>query len=149
MNGTDAFFSFVRSLLARRWVRFGMVGGTAALCYALLGLLFVNVLGLPALVGNGLAYVLSFVVSSLGQSLWTFSAPHTKAAHSAMLPRFAATQALGLTLNTLIVWLLMSLGLKYETAMPIALLLVPVVVYAACKYWVFRPRPAARSHDNP
>ena len=58
MNGTDAFFSFVRSLLARRWVRFGMVGGTAALCYALLGLLFVNVLGLPALVGNGLAYVL-------------------------------------------------------------------------------------------
>ena len=29
------------------------------------------------------------------------------------------------------------------------LLLVPVVVYAACKYWVFRPRPAARSHDNP
>ena len=38
---------FVQSLLARRWIRFGLMGGLATLCYALLGLLFVNVWALP------------------------------------------------------------------------------------------------------
>lgn len=99
---------FVQSLLARRWVRFGLMGGLATLCYALLGLLFVNVWALPLLVGNGLAYLISFFVSYLGQSLWTFQA---RGGHRAMLPRFAATQAVGLGLNSCIVWLLVRLGL--------------------------------------
>ena len=64
----------VRAVLAVRWGRFGIVGGAASVSYALLGLLFVNGLRLPALWGNALAYVLSFIVSYLGQSLWTFRA---------------------------------------------------------------------------
>lgn len=126
---------FVRSLLARRWMRFGLVGGAATLCYALLGLLFVNAWGMPLLPGNGLAYLLSFAVSYLGQSLWTFQA---RGGHRAMLPRFAATQAVGLGLNSCIVWLLVRFGLEYELAMPAAVVLVPVFVYLLCKYWVFR-----------
>jgi len=55
-----------------------------------------------------------------------------------MLPRFAATQAVGLGLNSCIVWLLVHLGLAYEFAMPVAVVLVPVFVYLLCKYWVFR-----------
>ena len=55
-----------------------------------------------------------------------------------MLPRFAATQAVGLGLNSCIVWLLVRLGLAYEFAMPVAVVLVPVFVYLLCKYWVFR-----------
>ena len=124
---------FVQSLLARRWIRFGLMGGLATLCYALLGLLFVNVWALPLLAGNGLAYLISFFVSYLGQSLWTFQA---RGGHRAMLPRFAATQAVGLGLNSCIVWLLVHLGLAYEFAMPVAVVLVPVFVYLLCKYWV-------------
>ena len=136
----------VRAVLAVRWVRFGIVGGTAAVIYALLGLLFVNGLRLPPLWGNALAYALSFIVSYLGQSLWTFRAAGSAvgaASHRAMLPRFAATQAVGLGLNSAIIWLLMHFGLRYDWAMPVAVLLVPIMVYALCKFWVFKPKTSS------
>ena len=143
-------------------MRFGIVGGAASVCYFVLGLLFVSVLGLPTLAGNALAYALSFIVSYLGQCLWTFRAAEAGAGiatHRTMLPRFAATQAVGLCCNSAIVWLLMQLGVPYAWAMPVAVLLVPVMVYLLCKYWVFRhsagmeqaARPAsqAASSDHP
>ena len=55
-----------------------------------------------------------------------------------MLPRFAATQAVGLCCNSAIVWLLVRLGIPYAWAMPVAVLTVPLMVYALCKVWVFR-----------
>ena len=131
----------VRGLLARRWVRFAIVGGAASVSYFLLGLLFVNMVGLPTLAGNALAYALSFIVSYLGQCLWTFRAADSAtggASHRTMLPRFAATQAVGLCCNSAIVWLLVRLGVPYAWAMPVAVLTVPVMVYVLCKFWVFR-----------
>ena len=139
--GGAAIAALVRGILAKRWVRFGIVGGAASVSYFLLGLLFVSMLGLPTLVGNALAYALSFIVSYLGQCLWTFRAAEAGAGiatHRAMLPRFAATQAVGLCCNSAIVWLLMKLGVPYAWAMPVAVLLVPVMVYALCKVWVFK-----------
>ena len=136
---------FVRSLLARRWIRFGLVGGAATLCYALLGLLFVNAWAMPLLAGNGLAYLISFAVSYLGQSFWTFQAG---GGHRAMLPRFAATQAVGLGLNSCIVGLLGRFGLGSELAMPVAVALVPVFVYLLCKYWVFRRTRGLNASGN-
>ncbi len=141
----DDLRHFVRSLLARRWIRFGLVGGAATLCYALLGLLFVNAWAMPLLAGNGLAYLISFAVSYLGQSFWTFQAG---GGHRAMLPRFAATQAVGLGLNSCIVWLLVRFGLGYELAMPVAVALVPVFVYLLCKYWVFRRTRGLNASGN-
>ncbi|MBD5539253.1 MAG: GtrA family protein [Desulfovibrio sp.] len=128
--------AFVRGLLARRWMRFCLVGGTATLVYYFSGLFFVSLLGLPVLAGNALAYLTGFVVSYLGQSLWTFQA---QGSHRAMLPRFAATQALGLALNSGIIWLLLRAGVMYEVAMCVAIAAVPVAVYFICKLWVFRP----------
>ena len=131
----------LRRLLARRWLRFGIVGGAASVCYFVLGLLFVSVLGLPTLAGNALAYALSFIVSYLGQCLWTFRAAEAGAGiatHRTMLPRFAATQAVGLCCNSAIVWLLVNMGVPYAWAMPVAVLLVPVMVYMLCKVWVFK-----------
>ncbi len=140
MPGLAWLVDLVRGLLARRWVRFGIVGGAASVSYFLLGLLFVNVAGLPTLAGNALAYALSFIVSYLGQCLWTFRAADSAAGggHRTMLPRFAATQAVGLCCNSAIVWLLVRLGVPYAWAMPVAVLTVPVMVYALCKVWVFR-----------
>ena len=139
--GCTATVALVRGILAKRWVRFGIVGGAASVSYFLLGLLFVSVLGLPTLAGNALAYALSFIVSYLGQCLWTFRAADAGAGiatHRTMLPRFAATQAVGLCCNSAIVWLLMQVGVPYAWAMPVAVLTVPVMVYVLCKVWVFR-----------
>ena len=139
--GCTGIVALVRGLLARRWVRFGIVGGAASVCYFVLGLMFVSVLGLPTLAGNALAYALSFIVSYLGQCLWTFRAAEAGAGiatHRTMLPRFAATQAVGLCCNSAIVWLLVNMGVPYAWAMPVAVLLVPVMVYMLCKVWVFK-----------
>ncbi|MFT4301245.1 MAG: GtrA family protein [Desulfovibrio sp.] len=138
--------AFVRGLLGKRWIRFGMVGGAATLTYVLLGLLFVNLWGMHVLMGNALAYALSFIVSYLGQSLWTFGTASSASglSHWTRLARFAAAQALGLGLNSAIIWLLMRLSLTYEVAMPVAVLLVPVMVYLLCKYWVFRQNTDTR-----
>ena len=127
----------IARLLERRWIRFGLIGAIATLCYALLGLLFVNILHWPLLAGNGAAYVLSFAVSYLGQSLWTFQA---RSGHAGMLPRFAATQFFGLCCNSFIILALTRLGIAYELAMPAAVVLVPIFVYLLCKYWVFRKK---------
>ena len=131
----DDLCAFVRALLARRWMRFCIVGGAASLVYFGCGLFFVNLLGLPVLAGNALAYLVAFVVSYLGQSLWTFRA---EGSHRAMLPRFAATQGLGLALNSGIIWLLMAAGMSYAVAMWVAIAAVPVAVYYICQLWVFR-----------
>lgn len=126
---------FVRGLLARRWIRFCLVGGAATLVYFFCGVAFVTLLGLPVLLGNAFAFLAGFVVSYLGQCLWTFRAGGT---HRIMLPRFAATQAVGLALNSGIIWLLTHVGVAYEVAMGAAIVAVPVVVYVICKCWVFR-----------
>ncbi len=120
-------------------MRFGLVGVAATLVYFLLGLFFVYIMDLPVLVGNTLAYVLSFAISYIGQSKWTFQA---SGSHARMLPRFAATQLFGLGLNSLIVEGLVRLGLPYAIDMFIAAATVPVAVYLICKIWVFRPEKA-------
>lgn len=132
--------AFVLRLLARRWMRFCIVGGAASLVYFGCGLFFVSLLGLPVMAGNALAYLAGFVVSYLGQCLWTFQA---RGSHLAMLSRFAATQVLGLALNSLIIWLLVRLGVDYALAMWVAIAAVPVAVYFICKLWVFRSGAAS------
>ncbi|WP_165079303.1 MULTISPECIES: GtrA family protein [unclassified Desulfovibrio] len=132
----DDLRALVRRLLARRWMRFCIVGGTASLVYYFSGLFFVSLLGLPVLAGNALAFLAGFVVSYLGQALWTFQA---QASHRTMLPRFAATQGVGLVLNSALIWVFMRAGLGYPVAMWAAIAAVPVAVYFICKLWVFRP----------
>lgn len=127
-----------RKLTALRWVRFCVVGGAATLCYALLGLLFVSVLRWPVLAGNGLAYILSFVVSYLGQSRWTFACTAQAGSRRTRLPAFALTQLFGLALNSALIGAFTGLGLAYELAMTVTAVLVAAVVYALCRFGVFR-----------
>lgn len=130
--------AYGRKLTALRWVRFCVVGGAATLCYLLLGLLFVSLLRWPVLIGNGLAYVLSFAVSYLGQSRWTFADSPQTASPRTRLPAFALTQLFGLTLNSALIGAFTGLGLAYELAMPVTAVLVAVVVYVLCRFGVFR-----------
>lgn len=118
----------------QRWVRFGIVGGISTAVYAGLGLACAW-WNWPVLIGNAFAYILSFVVSYLGQKNWTFS---SQLPHAQLLPKFAAVQGAGLLLNTAIIALLMHFGLPYMFAMPVAIVLVPVFVYVVSKLWIFR-----------
>lgn len=132
-----SYSSLRNRLFSQRWLRYGTVGAAASATYMGLGILFVNILSLPLLIGNALAYILSFAVSYAGQSLWTFQ---SDAPHSSMLPKFAATQAGGLALNAFLVGVCVKYGIPYFISMLIAIAAVPIIQYFICKYWVFRPR---------
>ncbi|MDR3319848.1 MAG: GtrA family protein [Desulfovibrio sp.] len=95
----------------------------------------VAVLALPIFFGNALAYLLAFGISYLGQIRWTFQA---QGFHKSMLPRYAFVQASGFGFNTCLIWLLRHGGLSYTMSMPAASLLVAVVTYLLCKYFVFQ-----------
>lgn len=131
----------VRGLLARRWVRFGIVGGAASVSYFLLGLLFVNVAGLPTLAATPwpTRSVLSFPIlgNACGRSAPQIP-PQALPATELCCRALRLPQAVGLCCNSAIVWLLVRLGVPYAWAMPVAVLTVPVMVYALCKVWVFR-----------
>lgn len=129
-------FYLIRHSLDKRWVRFGLVGGLATGTYYLLGFLFVTILAWPLLPGNALAYAISFLVSYLGQSRWTFSA---RGQNGKRLVKFAAAQIIGLGLNTCIIEACSRIHISYELSMLLASAMVPVAVYIICKYWVFRP----------
>lgn len=135
-------------IFGRSWVRFGLVGVAATVTYAAMALIFER-WGVPVLLGNALAYVTGFGVSYAGHRLWSFQ---SDAAHGRALPRFAAAQAIGLGLNTLIIATLMRLGLPYILAMPAAVAAVPVAIYFISKYWVFRApasSPIRNRHPEP
>lgn len=138
-------FVMVRQLLGLRWFRFAIVGAAATVSYYLLGLFFVPFLDLPLLLGNALAYVLSFAVSYIGQSQWTFA---TRQPHTVMLPRFAITQGIGLMVNSCVIEALTRMGINYELAMVAAIVSVPVIVYILCKCWVFRQEKRERVEDG-
>jgi putative flippase GtrA len=127
--------SLVRGLFARRWTRFGFMGGVSTFSYFLFGYLLVTVLGLPVFLGNAAAYLLAFGISYAGQCRWTFQA---QGFHKSMLPRYALAQATGLVLNTCLIWLLGRVGLSYVMSMPVAALFVAFVTYLLCKFFVFR-----------
>ncbi len=129
-----------QKLKAIRWIRFCVVGGVATLSYILLGLLFVNLMEIPTLVGNALAYILSFAVSYLGQSRWTFQYSQQGQRSRMVLPAYALTQGFGFCLNSALIWLFTHFGLPYEAAMPITAALVAVVVYTICRVGVFRQK---------
>lgn len=137
-KGFNGAWPLLKKILEDRRVRFTLVGGAASASYFGLGLLFVNLIGMPVLVGNALAYALSFIVSYLGQSMWTFRA---SGSHMVMLLRFGITQLMGLGINFLIVGACVNMGIFYPAAMAIAICVVPVFVYLICKYWVFRNNP--------
>lgn len=132
-----------QAVMAHRWTRFCLVGGAASLSYALLGLLFVRILQLPLIVGNGLAYALSFAISYLGQSRWTFGMPRHRRGQGVRFMGFALAQLFGLGLNSLIIYGLVSLQLPYWLAMSMAIVPVAVVVYALCRYAIFYKGVAA------
>ena len=126
----------IRAALERSFVRYLITGGLATLVYFLGGLFFVRLLDWPLLFGNACAVIIAFIFSYTGHRFWSFQQKEGR--HAVFLPRFAATQAAGLAVNSLIIAVLDGLGCPYELSMIIASALVPLLTYVLLRFWVFR-----------
>ncbi len=117
-----------------RTFRFGCVGVAATLTYAIIGLAWERYVGTHILVGNTLAYGISFFISYFGHRRFTFSScmPHREA-----LPRFMLSTLLGFCVNTSIIFAFSYFALPYKYGMLTAIIVTPVFTYIVLRLWVF------------
>jgi putative flippase GtrA len=90
---------------------------------------------------TAIAFACAFIAGYLLNRRWTF---RSSGAWTAELPRYLATQLVGLALNAAIMAIAVhGLALSPYAGLVLALLLVPPVSYALARGWAF----AARSVD--
>ncbi len=120
-----------------RWLRFGIVGATAAAVHMGVAVAAVEGGGLHPQVANMLGFAVAFVVSYLGQRYFTFGSDQ---AHGVALVRFAVVAATGALVNLLVSGALLKLGLYYAVAIFIGLSVAAVVNYQLNRQWAFARR---------
>ena len=119
-----------------RLLRFGIVGGLAALVHLSVVMMLVEGVRLSPLRANVAGFALAFLVSYGGQRHFTFhdgGSPHRQA-----LPRFLLVTIAGWLLNQgLFALLLACTPLPYALALGLVLALVASLTFLLGKYWVF------------
>lgn len=140
-----------RKLLAHQTVgeviRFGIVGVGATLTHAGVYSLLVTVGDVAPLASNFCAFGVALLVSFAGHFFWTFGDSQSGECFKLCSPKFVKfvlTQASGLGLNTLFVWLCTGpLALPELYAVGPMVFITPPVTFLINKYWVFEPKAAA------
>ena len=123
--------------LIHRLIRFGCVGGTASLVYAVLVWLLVsNGLTSPT-TASIIAYLVAIPVSFLGQKFFTFRA---KGKVKTEFGFFLANHAFGLLLSTGIMGMIQTAGLDIKLGIAIVVIAVPIVSYLFMNFLVFPAR---------
>jgi putative flippase GtrA len=115
--------------------RFLLVGGMATALQFLLLTLFVELELLDEVPASAAAYFLSAIANYLANYHLTFA---SKRPHRETLPRFAATAALGLGINTLVFALVFWLLHYYLLAQVIATGVTLVCNFLLHKFWIYR-----------
>lgn len=119
-------------------IKFVLVGSIAALIHLSILHLLVAAEFLQPLMANALAFMVAFIASYTGQSLWTFT--NKQHNHKSAALRFLVTQLLcSFVLNQGLYALLLEFtSLNYLVASVIVLVIVPLVTFSLSKYWVFK-----------
>ncbi|WP_257280454.1 MULTISPECIES: GtrA family protein [unclassified Endozoicomonas] len=121
-----------------RPIKFIVTGAAAAAVHLWVLWLLVDLTQLAPLLANPAAFILAFVVSYLGHSLWTFN--HKQHVHRNALVKFLLVQLLcSFVLNQSLYTLLLTYtALNYLMASFIVLATIPLVTYTLSKYWAFK-----------
>ncbi|MRI33772.1 GtrA family protein [Endozoicomonas sp. OPT23] len=119
-------------------IKFVVVGGSAAAVHLACLWALVQLAGFSEISSNALAFVVAFIVSYTGQSLWTFNHKQHDLKSSGL--RFLIVQLFcSFVLNQGLYTLLISYtSLHYLLASFIVLASVPIVTFTLSKYWAFK-----------
>jgi len=127
-------------LLLAQALKFGTVGGLATAVHLTLFVICIELAGMQPFWANFPAFALAVVVGFTGHFLWTFQRRDQDGANSwtPAFVKFAVTAALGLLLNSLIVYgVVDTLGLGYGYAAALMATLTPAAVFIVSKFWAF------------
>lgn len=128
-------YTEIRGLIGQV-LRFGLIGGLATLVHLLVAwwVLRMWAEGSPFLV-NFIAFVVAFQVSFWGHSLFTFR-------QKGSAWRFLLVTLGGFAINSSLLWVFLALGVSSPfLAICLSVLLVPLFVFLASRFWVFSSAP--------
>lgn len=124
------------SKIFAEFLRFGLVGVSAAAVHFSVVVFLVKARWLSPLTANVLAFLTAFQVSYWGNRRWTFSGKGPR--HAVAFPRLLLVSSLAFIANEALFYGLMKqFHLPYPLALLIVLSLLPLAVFGANKWWVF------------
>lgn len=118
-------------------VRYGLVGVLASVIHASISLLLHEVFGIDPFWSHACGFFGGLTTAYLGHYHYSFK---DDGAHKQRFPKFFITAAAGFALHQGGVYVLVNLlSLNYSTqALPLLMILVPMVTFLLSKFWVFR-----------
>ncbi len=123
--------------MRRQFLRFLLVGGTATVLQYLILVLLVELGAWPATPSSAAAYALAAALNYWLNYHWTFA---SRRAHGIAARRFAGVAAVGLGLNSVIMFCLVDrLAWHYVLAQVIATITVLLWNFLAHRAWTFAP----------
>lgn len=119
-----------------RFIKFGLVGVLNTLINWILFILL-NSFGIYYIISNVIAYSISTLNSYLWNSKWVFKYSGDNVKETSL--KFIVLNVIGLTLNTIILYLLVDIvGLNKLIALVITTGVVMILNYFINKFWVFK-----------
>ena len=120
----------------RQAARFGIVGIAATVTHVAIAWCANHLAGLVPYLANSLGFGIAFAVSYLGHFYWTF---RRRDGHLKAQVRFAVVAGTGFALNNVIIWVTVDrLGLSFDLALVLIVLLVPPATWLLSRLWAFR-----------
>lgn len=119
----------------RELTSFASIGILATLLYAFLAWLAIDLWQLQPAVGSVLAYICSATFSYLGHRYLTF---RSKSKPAAEIRRFIFLTFVGITASTLLMQIGSEINVPSLALIVAITICIPVINYAALKFWVFR-----------
>jgi putative flippase GtrA len=127
--------------MIRQVVRFGLIGVVSTLVHLTAALFLHHLFGFSPLWSNAMAFMTAWLVSYVGNWVWTFEAATT---HRHSAPRFLIVALGGFALNQLIVLITNELwGWPFWLALVPVVMIVPLVGFIASRYWAYRQSEAS------
>lgn len=121
-------------------LKFGVVGGLATAVHLVLFVLCIELAGMAPFWANLPAFAVAVLVGFLGHFLWTFRRRDGGGTGLwwGALGKFAVTAALGLAMNSLIVYAVVDVsGFAYGYAALLMATATPAAVFVISKFWAF------------
>lgn len=121
--------------LVQQGARFGIVGLVATLLHMAVAWT-VNRLGVTPYAANALGFAAGFVIAYLGHFYWTFGRRGNHLRHQL---RFIVVSAVSFALGNGVIWLVVDrLGLSFDLALVVIVLVVPPTSWMLSRVWAFR-----------
>ncbi len=121
--------------IGHQFGRFALIGAMATTTHILLAIVLVELVGLPPVSANFLAFCGALAVSYLGNHRWTFAA---NGRHEHHFPRFAIVALIGLALNQSIMYgTVVVAELDYRIGLAAIVILLPLLTFGLNRKWVF------------